>query len=72
MLVKLFFYKKNVHVDDYFTECLPPSMTCNIGLLSKFFSGSKDVDDNDWILEDLNNIMINKIKNTFENFGKDN
>lgn len=64
VLNKLFF-----HVD-YITDFLPPSMTCNIGLLSDFFSGNNDVDDNDWFLEDLNNIMINKVKNTFDNFGK--
>lgn len=38
-------------------------------MLSNFFSRNDD-DQSDWFLEDYNNIMINKIKNTFENFGK--
>lgn len=52
----------------YFTDFLPSSMTCNLDLLSDFFS-SKD-DESDWFLEDYNNIMIDTIKNTFDNFGK--
>lgn len=52
----------------YFIDILPSSMTCNIGMLSNFFS-RKD-DESDWFLEDYNNIMNNKIKNIFEHFGK--
>lgn len=44
-------------------------MSCNIGMLSNFF-GNKKSDENDWFLEDYSKTMINKIKNTFENFGK--
>jgi hypothetical protein len=44
-------------------------MTCNIDMLSDFFSTKNDV-ENDWFLEDYNNIMINEINNTFDNFGK--
>lgn len=52
-----------------FTDILPPSMTCNISMLSNFFSRNDD-DRSDWFLEDYNNVMINKIKNTFEHFGR--
>lgn len=44
-------------------------MTCNIGMLSDFFN-SKNDNKSDWFLEDYNNTMVNKIKNTFEDFGK--
>lgn len=44
-------------------------MTCNIGMLSNFFS-TKDDDESDWFLEDFKNIMEDKVKNTFEKFGK--
>ncbi|CAH1738584.1 unnamed protein product [Aphis gossypii] len=50
-------------------DILPPSMTCNIGMLSEFFGGNKN-DTSDWFLEDYNKIMINKIKNQFDNFGE--
>lgn len=53
----------------YFADFLPPSMTCNIGMLSNFFS--RNYDESDWFLEDFNNVMIDKIKDTFEHFGKD-
>lgn len=46
-------------------------MTCNIGILSEFFGGNNN-DTSDWFLEDYHNIMIHKIKNQFDNFGKDN
>ncbi|VVC40610.1 Hypothetical protein CINCED_3A021152 [Cinara cedri] len=49
-------------------DSLPSSMTCNIGMLSDFFN-FKNGNDN-WFLEDYNKIMINKIQNTFENFGE--
>jgi len=48
---------------------LPPSMTCNIDMLSNFFSIKND-NNSDWFLEDYNNNMINKIKRTFEDFGE--
>jgi len=51
-----------------FADILPPSMTCNIGMLSDFFGGNKN-DTSDWFLEDYNKIMINKIKNQFDHFG---
>lgn len=57
--------------DLYFTDFLSPSMTCNIGMLSDFFS-SKNDDKCDWFLEDFNNIMNHKIQKTFEEFGKNN
>lgn len=44
-------------------------MTCNINMLSDFFN-FKNGDDSDWILEDYNKIMLDKIQNTFETFGK--
>jgi len=44
-------------------------MTCNIGMLSDFFS-SKNDDKNDFFLDTYNDGMINKIQNTFETFGK--
>jgi len=47
---------------------LPPSMTCNIGMLSEFFGGNNN-DTSDWFLEDYNTIMIDKIKNKFDTFG---
>lgn len=46
-------------------------MTCNIGMLSDFFS-SKNDDKCDWFIEDFNNIMSHKIQKTFEEFGKNN
>lgn len=46
-------------------------MTCNIGMLSDFFS-SKNDDNCDWFLEDFKNIMNHKIQKTFEEFGKNN
>lgn len=46
------------------------SMTCNMDMLSDFFN-SKNNDKGDFFIDDYNNIMINKIKNTFEKFGKD-
>lgn len=52
----------------YFADFLPPSMTCNIGMLSNFFS--RNYDESDWFLEDYNKVMVNKIKDTFEHFGK--
>lgn len=55
----------------YFTDVLPPSMTCNIGMLSEFF-GANNNDTSDWFLEDYHKIMIDKIKYQFDNFGKDN
>ncbi|XP_025416647.1 uncharacterized protein LOC112687888 [Sipha flava] len=51
-------------------DSLPDNMTCNIDMLSDFFSTKNDV-ENDWFLEDYNNIMINEINNTFDNFGND-
>lgn len=39
-------------------------------MLSNFFKSNDDDNEKDWFLEDYNNIMINKIKNTFEKFGK--
>jgi len=60
-----------LHILLYFTDVLPPSMTCNIGILSEFFGGNNN-DTSDWFLEDYHNIMIHKIKNQFDNFGKDN
>lgn len=39
-------------------------------MLSDFFN-SKNDDEKDWFFEDYNNIMVNKIKKTFEEFGKD-
>ncbi|CAI6351513.1 unnamed protein product [Macrosiphum euphorbiae] len=50
-------------------DVLPPSMTCNIGMLSEFFGGNNN-DTSDWFLEDYHNIMIHKIKNQFDNFGE--
>lgn len=44
-------------------------MTCNIGMLSNFFN--RNYDESDWFLEDYNKVMVNKIKDTFEMFGKD-
>lgn len=38
-------------------------------MLSNFFSTKND-EESDWFLEDYNNIMINEINNTFDNFGK--
>jgi len=32
--------------------------------------GSKN-DDGDWFLDDYKNVMINKIKDTFDKFGKE-
>lgn len=59
----------NISLGIYITDCLPASMTCNIGMLSDFFN-SKNDNQSDWFLEDYNNTMVNKIKNTFEDFGK--
>jgi len=46
-------------------DFLPPSMTCNIEMLSNFFNTKND-DNSDWFLEDYDN----KIKKTFEDFGE--
>lgn len=53
-----------------FTDALPSSMTCNIGMLSDFFSCNNN-DPRDFFLEDYHSIMIEQIKNQFDNFGKD-
>jgi len=50
-------------------DFLPSSMTCNIGKLSDFFSSKSD-DEGDWFIDDYNNIMNDKIKDTFEQFGE--
>jgi len=50
-------------------DVLPVSMTCNIDMLSNFFN-SKNSDEGDWFIDDYNNIMINKVKDTFEKFGE--
>lgn len=39
-------------------------------MLSEFFGGNNN-DTSDWFLEDYHKIMIDKIKNQFDNFGKD-
>ncbi|XP_050420422.1 uncharacterized protein LOC126833251 [Adelges cooleyi] len=52
-------------------DTLPSSMTCNIAMLSDYFNTNTINDDkDDWFLEDYNKIMKDKIKNTFEYFGK--
>lgn len=51
-----------------FSDSLPSSMTCNIDMLSDFFS-TKNNEESDWFLDDYNNVMVNEIKNTFNNFG---
>lgn len=63
----LLFYNVILYVIDF----LPASMTCNIGMLNDFFS-SKNDDENDFLLHDYNNnsIISDKMKNKFEQFGK--
>lgn len=63
----LLFYNVILYVIDF----LPASMTYNIGMLNDFFS-SKNDDENDFLLNDYNNnsIISDKMKNTFEQFGK--
>ncbi|XP_022163225.1 uncharacterized protein LOC111028778 [Myzus persicae] len=50
-------------------DALPSSMTCNIGMLSDFFSCNNN-DPRDFFLEDYHSIMIEQIKNQFDNFGE--
>lgn len=73
---KLFYFNTTIlhfkllnNYDFCFIDSLPSSMTCNINMLSDFFN-FKNGDDSDWFLEDYNNIMFDKIRNTFDKFGK--